>query len=514
MYPGDAENIGHNTPAVVMVGSGDSVTWGELNERSSQLAHHWRSLGLGVGDHVALFMENVKEFAEVCWAADRIGLYFTPINSHLTASEAAYILRDCGAQSLITTTALAERAVEAARACPLVREVVAVGGAPGCDTYAAVVAAQPSTTPADETSGAPMLYSSGTTGVPKGVVRPLADRPPGEIAGIALALKFAFGGREGMRYLSPAPLYHSAPLTFALGVHRLGGTVYVMEKFDAESALWAIEHYGITHSQWVPTMFARMMALPAEKRESFDLSSHEYAVHGAAPCPIELKRQMIEWWGPIIYEYYAGTEGPGQTSSSSHEWLERPGTVGRCSNGVLHILNDDGRELAPGEIGTVYFESAGAATFEYHGDAEKTAAVRTAQGWATMGDIGYVDDEGYLFLTDRKSFMVISGGVNVYPQEAENVLAMHPAVADAAVFGIPDPDMGEIVVAVVQTEEGTVASDALAQEFIDYCKEHLATIKCPRRVAFRDVLPRLATGKLYKKQLRDDFLAGLTPDHH
>lgn len=506
MYPGDATEIGVDTPAVVMVSTGDTVTWGELDARSNQLAHYWRSLGLATGDHVAILMENVKEYAEVCWAADRIGLYFTAINSHLTAGEVHYILNDCGARSLVTSSALAGRAVEAAQGCAEMLSVIAVGGAAGCLDYHTVISSQPVTPCDNETAGWPMLYSSGTTGVPKGVLRPLPERAPGEVAGIGLALKLAFGGRQGMRYLSPAPLYHSAPLTFVMGVHRLGGTVYVMERFDAETALRAIEKFSITHSQWVPTMFSRMMALPQEVRDSFDLSSHEYAVHGAAPCPVQLKHRMIEWWGPIIYEYYAGTEGPGQTSVTSKEWLERPGTVGRATNAVIHILDEEGNELPRGEAGAIYFESPMAAGFQYHGDAAKTASTRTAQGWATMGDIGYLDEDGYLFLTDRKAFMIISGGVNVYPQEAENALIMHPSVADAAVFGIPDDDLGEVVHAVVQPADGVETGEHLEQELLAYLRGQLATIKCPRRIDFRAELPRLATGKLYKQQLRNEYL--------
>ena len=506
MYPGDAEEIGVDTPAVVMTATGETVTWGDLNARSAQLAHHWRSLGLERGDHVAILLENLKEYAEVCWAADRIGLYFTPINSHLTSGEVRYILNDCGARSLVTSTKLAPVAVEAAAGLDAVHDVIAVGGADGCLDYATVIAAQPTTTPVNESAGWPMMYSSGTTGVPKGVLRPLPDRTPGELAGVGLALKFAFGGRQGMRYLSPAPLYLSAPLTFVMGVHRLGGTVYIMDRFDALASLQAIETYGITHSQWVPTMFNRMLAIDEKVRTAIDLSSHEFAVHGAAPCPVPLKKAMIDWWGPIIYEYYAGTEGPGQTSVTSQEWLERPGTVGRASNAIIHILDDDGNDLPPGEQGTIYFESPMAAGFAYHGDAEKTASTRTANGWATMGDIGYLDEEGYLFLTDRKAFMIISGGVNVYPQEAENVLSMHPSVADAAVFGLPDPDMGEYVFAVVQPRDGVEGNAALEAELIAYCRDNLATIKCPKRIDFRAELPRLATGKLYKKQLRDEYL--------
>ena len=506
MYPGDAEEIGLDVPAVVMTATGETVTWGELNDHSTRLARHWRSLGLRRGDHVAILMENVKEHAEVCWAADRSGLYFTPINSHLTAGEVSYILRDCGARSLVTTARLAPVAVEAAGGIDVLTDLIAVGGAEGCADYATVIAGSSAEPLEDESAGWPMMYSSGTTGVPKGVLRPLPDRAPGELAGVGLALKFAFGGRQGMRYLSPAPLYHSAPLTFVMGVHRLGGTAYVMEKFDALAALQAIETHRITHSQWVPTMFSRMLAIDPKVRDAIDLSSHEFAVHGAAPCPVPLKQAMIDWWGPIIHEYYAGTEGPGQTSVSSQEWLQRPGTVGRASNAIIHILDDDGKELPAGEAGTIYFESPMAAGFAYHGDAEKTASTRTSNGWATMGDIGYLDEDGYLFLTDRKAFMIISGGVNVYPQETENVLTMHPKVADAAVFGLPDADMGEIVFAVVQPAPGVTGDAALAAELTAYCKENLATIKCPKRIDFRDELPRLATGKLYKKQLRDEYL--------
>jgi fatty-acyl-CoA synthase len=507
VYPGDWQQLDADRPAVVMTSSGAVRTWHELNVRSVQLANLWRSRGLKEGDHVALLMDNVLEFPEVCWAAERSGLYYTPINSHLKSEEVAYIVNNSRSRSLVCSENLASTALAALSSTPLVESVFCVGApVDGCEMYEEALITQSPEPNFTEIAGQTMLYSSGTTGIPKGVWRPLSGRHPAEVTGIGLAMQFIWGGDPAMRYLSPAPLYHSAPMSFLLATHRLGGTVYVMERFEATAALRALEEFSITHSQWVPTMMSRMVALPAHVRESFDLSNHQYAIHGASPCPVPLKRKMIDWWGPIIWEYYAGTEGPGSTLISTPEWLDHPGSVGRATSGQLHILDDDGAEQPPGISGTVYFESASSANYQYFGDEEKTASARTNEGWSTMGDIGHLDEDGFLYLTDRKAFTIISGGVNVYPQEAENVLAGHPDVNDVAVFGIPDDDLGEVVHAVVQLAPGVTADLATTQALIAFCREHLASIKCPRDISIIDEMPRLATGKLSKSQLRDDFL--------
>ena len=513
MYPGV---IGERHPdriAIVMATSGQTVTYKQLDERSNQLAQLLRDAGLRRGDHMALFMENHPRFLEVVWAALRSGLYITAINSHLTAEEVAYIVGDCEAQAFVTSQAMAA----VATAVPWEDELPKVsvrlmvdGTAPGFASYEEATAAFPTTKIDDESTGATMLYSSGTTGRPKGVLRALPDTKPGDGEDRLAALSGPYKFRDGMVYLSPAPMYHAAPLAFSLNTQRFGGTVVIMEKFDPAQALRMIEQHKVTHSQWVPTMFVRLLRLSDEERLGPDLSSHECAIHAAAPCPVSVKQQMIEWWGPIIHEYYAGTEGNGSTGINSEEWLAHPGSVGRPRAVSVHIIDEEGNEVGPHQEGTIYFASA-AELFEYHKDPEKTAGSRLTVGdkqLSTLGDVGYVDDEGYLYLTDRKAYMIISGGVNIYPREIEDVLIQHPAVADVAVFGIPNDDLGEEVKAVVQLLPSNDPSDDLARELQTFVRGHLAGFKVPRTVDFIDELPRLPTGKLYKRVLRDPYWAG------
>lgn len=508
MYPGVHARTRPDRPAVVMGGSGAVLTYAELDERSSRLAHAWRAAGLRRGDHVALLMENQLRFMEVVWAALRSGLHLTAINSYLTPSEVAYIVNDCGARSLVTSVAKADTVAGLVgdAAVPGVETRWMVDGAiDGWEPYDDVLAAQPEGPIDDESAGATMLYSSGTTGRPKGVLKPLPTDPLDVMTPALAALGGGYRFRSEMTYLSPAPMYHAAPLAFVTNTQRYGGTVVMMEKFDAAASLDLLERHRVTHSQWVPTMFIRMLKLPEAEREGRDLSAHECAIHAAAPCPVEVKRRMIEWWGPILFEYYAGTEGNGSTAITSEEWLAHPGSVGRPRSGSVHVLDDDGEELPPNVPGTIYFGGGGA--FEYHNDPDKTAGSRDprGRGWTTLGDVGYVDDDGWLYLTDRKAHMIISGGVNIYPQEIENVLVLHPKVADVAVIGVPDDDLGEQVKAVVQPADGVAADEALERELIAHCRAHLAGFKCPRSVDFEAELPRLPTGKLYKRLLRDRY---------
>ncbi len=503
-FPGAIAQTTPDKAAIVMAGTGDQLTYAELDERATRLANVLAALGLGPGDHVAFCIENQLRFLEVAWGCHYAGLYYTAASTRLTPSELSYIIDDCGAAAFISSHALADLAAGTIVDTPKVTARLMLDGTvEGFDSYeAAVDAASPDPAP-DREEGMDMLYSSGTTGRPKGVKVPRPEAPLGTKPALSLVAEGLLGWGPDMTYLNPAPLYHAAPLRFTMGVHRVGGTAVVMEHFDPSEALRLIEEHRITHSQWVPTMFIRMLKLPEEERQDRDVSSMEVMFHAAAPCPIEVKRRMIDWFGPVIHEYYAGTEGNGFVYCNSEDWLAHPGTVGRNLLGGLHITDDDGKELPLGEPGTIWFESE--ATFRYHNDPEKTAASRHPQGWSTLGDVGRLDEDGFLYLTDRKAYMIITGGVNVYPQEAENAMALHPQVADVAVFGVPDDDFGEAVKAVVQPADMADAGPDLERELIAYCRERLADVKCPRTVDFRPDLPRHPTGKLYKRLLKDEY---------
>lgn len=491
-------------PAYIMAATGETVSYRALDEHSNQGARLFRELGLVAGDHIALCLENNARFFEICWAAQRAGLYFTPISTHLTAGEVAYIVQDSGARLVIASKGLEAVASELAMTLKEPRVRFVVGGAvQGYERWEKAVARQETTPIADEVMGYPMLYSSGTTGRPKGVKQPFVAQPISEAQPVGLLLQALYGFDGETIYLSPAPLYHAAPLAFNMTVQALGGTCVIMDRFDPERFLRLIESYRITHTQLVPTMFVRLTKLPQEIRERYDLSSLRCAIHAAAPCPIAVKQAMIDWWGPIIHEYYGGSEGNGFTAISSAEWLAHKGSVGRSMLGEIKIFGADGAELPPGEAGLVYFK--GGRPFAYHNDPAKTAEAYNDDGWSTIGDIGYLDPEGYLYLTDRKAFTIVSGGVNIYPRETEDVLITHPMVADVAVFGVPNEEFGEEVKAVVQPADMAEAGEALAAELMAHCRRHLSPIKCPKSIDFEAELPRSATGKLYKRLLRDRY---------
>lgn len=491
-------------PACIMARSGETVTYRQLEDRSNQGAQLFRSLGLSRGDSIALMMDNNPRYFEICFAAQRSGLFYTAMSSRLSVQEAEYILGDCAAQVLIVSAALAGQAAELLGRNPRIRRRYSVGGElPGHLRWEQARDAQPARRIKDESAGRDMLYSSGTTGRPKGVKTELLDEAidaPNNLTGVAQKL---YGLGPDSIYLSPAPLYHAAPLRFNMTILRFGGTSVIMEHFDAEEALRLIDSRGITHSQWVPTMFVRMLKLAPDVRARYRHDTLRVAIHAAAPCPVQVKEAMIEWWGPVLYEYYAGTEGNGFVACDSLQWLAHRGTVGQALVGQLRILDDEGRVVPAGETGTIYFANAPA--FEYHNDPARTAASKSAEGWTTLGDVGHLDAEGYLYLTDRKHFMIISGGVNIYPQEIENLLVTHPGVLDVAVIGVPNEEFGEEVKAVVQPADMEAAGAALAAELIAYCRANLSHLKCPRSVDFEAELPRHPTGKLYKRLLRERY---------
>lgn len=512
MHPRFHAETSPDAPAAILADSGAMLTYGELETRANQGAQYFRRLGLKPGQTIAIWFANVLEYYEVYWAAQRAGLYITPVSTKLTAEEAAYILNDSDTQLLVASgdiRPLSELRGMAAKAVPHLQTILTVGlSADGLDDWRTTISVFPATPITDETAGFHMVYSSGTTGRPKGIRLPLTGGPATEPHMLAQQQEARYGTGPHSVYLSPAPLYHTAPLAFTTSVHRLGGTVIILPKFTPEAALEAIQRYRVTITQMVPTMFLRMLRLPDAQRLSYDVSSLQYVIHAAAPCPIATKEAMIDWLGPIIYEYYGGSEGNGSTFITPEEWLEKKGSVGKATWGILHICNEDGRELPAGEQGIIYFE--GGWDFKYLNDEEKTRDSRHPEhpGWSALGDVGYMDEDGYLFLTDRKSFMIISGGVNVYPQEAENLLIVHPKVADVAVVGVPSSEMGEEVKAVVQPREWNDAGPELEAELIAYCREHLSAIKCPRSIDFDPELPRHETGKLYKRGIRDRYWVG------
>ncbi len=501
-------------PAVIMGGSGATMSFAELERRSNQVAHLFRERGLRAGDRIAVLMQNELDLFPVIWGAQRTGLYYAPVNWHLSAEEAAYIVADSGARLLISSASLEPLAAAAAAAAPALEGRLVAGdgagdvaaGAAGAEPLDAAVAGLPGTPVDGETEGWYMFYSSGTTGKPKGIVRPLIGQPFGTGLGTETVMRMVFGFSPSSVYLCPGPLYHAAPLAWSIGTIRNGGTVVVMERFDAATALALIERYRVTEGQFVPTMFIRMLRLPAAERAKYDLSSLRLAVHAAAPIAVEVKRAMIDWFGPVLVEYYAGSEANGICVIDSNDWLAHPGSVGRPLGVEVHICDEDGTELPAGETGTVWF--SGGSPFTYHNDPGKTSSAFNAAGWSTLGDMGYLDDEGYLYLADRRTDLIVSGGVNIYPREVEEALAAHPAVADVAVIGIPDEEMGQRVHAVVQPAVAGAGSPELAAELIDFCRARIAHFKAPGSVSFEDSLPRTPSGKMLRRVVADRYRDG------
>ena len=499
-----------NKDAIVMTATGKRASFGNVDLASHNLAGHLSAMGLRMRDSIAILMKNSIEMLEVAWAGQRSGLYYTAISTRLLEDEVAYIINDCGATVIFYSAELSELANKALQKVD--RTIVKVEalsngyqldeGAIDLDT----LFQESSSSVYESVEGADMLYSSGTTGRPKGIKWNLSGKPflaePTKLVALASAL---YGFSPETRYLSPAPLYHAAPLRYNLTTNRMGGTTYIMDHFDPEDFLVQVEKYEINTTQMVPTMFVRLLKLDQSIRDKYDPSSIKYAIHAAAPCPIPIKQAMIDWWGPVIYEYYAGTEGNGFVACSSKEWLDHKGSVGRALHGEIKILNEEHEEVPVGQDGKVYFANGG--RFTYHNDDAKTSEAHTKDGWSTIGDIGHLDEDGFLYLTDRASYVIISGGVNIYPQEAENILISHPKVADAAVIGVPNEDFGEEVKGVVELIDPDEASPALEKELIEFCRSQLAAIKCPRSIDFRPSLPRQPTGKLYKRLLKDEYWA-------
>ena len=502
--------------ALAFLPAGRGLTFAELAGDAVAAAHWLIELGLQPGDSLALMLENRSELLVLAFAARRAGLYFTPLSVHLKEAEIAFMLRDCGARVLVVssqTAALARRVIATSESCADSPAVYCVGdNAMGLPVLAAALDGRPRRNEdlPPRPVGRDQLYSSGTTGMPRAIRKPLGDweRRHEEDREVA-AWRQTFGFDEKSVYFSAAPLYHAAPLRYVMRTLDGGGRCVLQQKFEPEEALRALSQWRVTHSQWVPTMFVRMLALPEAVRASLTPSGMAVAIHSAAPCPVHVKRAMIDWWGPVLYEYYAGTEGVGLTAIDSNEWLERPGSVGTARLGRVRIVGEKGELLPPGAIGQVFFE--GGPDFEYLNDPAKTAAARNAQGWASYGDIGHIDSQGFLFLSDRRADLILSGGVNIYPREVEDVLSTHPAVEDVAVIGVPDADLGEVVKAVVKLRDGSSSGqpgDLLASELIHFCRERLSHVKAPRSVDFATELPRMENGKLMRRRLKEQYRDG------
>lgn len=509
MHPSVHARTTPDKPALVMARSGHSLTYAQLDALSNRNAHAFRAAGARTGDTIAICLPNILGFIPLVWGAHRAGLRYVCVSSRLTADELAYILKDCDARILVLSAD-----VEMARhldlsAAPSVTAFTYGGPLGDLPRWEEMSDNQLSTPLPDQRAGTEMLYSSGTTGRPKGIALPFETDDILVPDALTLMGAGLFGLNNQTVYLSPAPLYHAAPLRWTMAVTRLGGTAIIMDSYDPELALQSIETHRITAGQFVPTHFVRMLKLPDAVRQKYDVSSLKLAIHAAAPCPVPVKEAMIDWWGPVLVEYYAGTEGNGLTMISSHDWLTHKGSVGPAVLGKVRICDDDGEELPMGETGLVYFSDG--RPFAYHNDPGKSAESLNRHGWSTLGDIGHLDEDDFLYLSDRKSFMIISGGVNIYPQEIENLLIQHPDVADVAVVSAPCPEMGEQVVAVIQParwNNDPAHQTRLGEDLTRWTRQRLSGVKTPRRFDFMQQLPRHDTGKLYKRLLRDAYWAG------
>lgn len=504
MHPSIHAKTTPNKPAIIMAKTGKTISYKELDDASNRAAHLFRSEGINIGDTICILLDNDEHYFEILWGAQRSGLYYSCISNKLKANELEYIIRDSGTKLMIMSHSLGALCDEVMAILPDTKIFMVGGEHEKCKSWEIESAKMPCNPIEDERAGADLFYSSGTTGRPKGIMKPIPDKPDIAILDpLTKAAAEVFGLNSDTIYLSPAPLYHAAPLRWCVRTMKMGGTVIVMDKFDPEESLALIEKYRANASQWVPTHFVRMLKLPDEIKNKYDLSSMKCAIHAAAPCPVAVKEAMIAWWGPVINEYYAGTEGNGMTMIKTPEWLSHIGSVGTPVMGTPHIMDENGNEVPPMTEGVIYFE--GTQPFIYHNDPQKTEDSRNEKGWSTLGDIGYLDKDGYLYLTDRKSFMIISGGVNIYPQEIESLLISHPKIMDVGVIGAPDPEMGEKVVAIIQLNNKNDASEELKTEIMAWLRPQISNVKMPKQIDFMDELPRQATGKLYKRLLRDKY---------